>query len=326
MSRRGQVGVISLGVVVLIAGVAGAALLLTSAGSGASALSSSSLTPPATVAPAVQQFPKPPAGAFVTAREDGSDVLALAVGSKPAGVELQVSDVTQDGVGARGLKVSFAVTSKGATATRSATVCGAGCYHATVPLASRPQQVTVRVTRPARTTSWKVALPATWPAQDASAIVARATRTWKQLRSVRYHERLASDPVHAVESDWQIVAPDRLSYQIQGEGQAVIVGVHRWDRQKGGDWVETSALRLHQPEPFWVEVTNAHVVDSATVQGHRVWRVSFFDPRTPGWFLAAIDEGTYRTLDVHMTATAHFMHDSYGGFNTSIKIDPPTAS
>ena len=85
-------------------------------------------------------------------------------------------------------------------------------------------------------------------------------------------------------------------------------------------------MPLHQPEPFWVEATNAHVVDSATVRGRPVWRVSFFDPRTPGWFLAAIDKKTYRTLDVHMTATAHFMHDTYGGFNTSIKIVPPSAS
>ena len=78
--------------------------------------------------------------------------------------------------------------------------------------------------RPARSTSWDVALPATWPAKDAGAIVARATRTWKALRSLRYRERLSSDPAHTVVSDWQIVAPDRLAYQIQDEGQAVIVG------------------------------------------------------------------------------------------------------
>jgi hypothetical protein len=104
----------------------------------------------------------------------------------------------------------------------------------------------------------------------------------------------------------------------------VIVGLHRWDREQGGPWVKSSAVRLQQPEPFWVGATNAHVVGSATLRGHRVWQVSFYDPRTPGWFLVAIDRTTHRTLDVHMYAAAHFMHDSYGSFNTSIKIDPPS--
>jgi hypothetical protein len=215
---------------------------------------------------------------------------------------------------------------KGGTVRKDAIACGAGCYRAAVVLASRPLHVLVRVARKARTTSWDVALPSAWPAQDGAAIVARATRTWKRLRSLRYTERLSSDPTHAVLSAWQIVAPDRLAYQIRDEGQAVIVGVQRWDRQKGAGWVRTSALRLHQPEPFWVEASDAHVVDSATLRGRAVWRVSFFDPRTPGWFLAAIDKKSYRTLDVHMTAAAHFMHDTYGGFNTSIKIVPPSSS
>jgi hypothetical protein len=319
VSGRGQVALIAAGVVALIAVVAGAALLLTRS-------SSSSGLKASVVAPAAVRFPKPPPGAFVVARQNGSDALALAVLLRHEGVVLQVSDINQDGVGARGLKVAFDVRSKAGSASKKAVVCGDGCYRSTLALTSPPQQVRVRVVRPGRTTSWNVALPVPFPPKDASAIVARATRTWKQLQSLSYHERLASDTKHSVLSDWQIVAPGRLAYQIHGESQAVIVGVHRWDRQKGGDWVESSALRLHQPEPFWVEATNAYVVGSATVQGRAVWRVSFFDPRTPGWFLAVIDKKSYRTLDVHMTAAAHFMHDTYGGFNTSIKIDPPSAS
>jgi hypothetical protein len=288
--------------------------------------STPALAPPASVPAAVSRFPVPPAGAFVLARQDDTDVLALAVLPQAAGVALQVSDVTQNGTGATGLRVSFGVSSKGGTVTRDASTCGAGCYRANVRLASRPQRVQVRVARPARTTRWAVTLPDAWPARDATAILARAGGVWRKLRSLRYRERLASDSRHAVVSDWQIVAPDRLAYQIENDGQAVIVGTRRWDRQKGGDWVQTSALRLHQPVPFWVQVANAHVLGDAIVQGHHVWRVSFFDPRTPGWFVAAIDKRRYRTLDVRMTAAAHFMHDTYGSFNTSIKIAPPPAS
>jgi hypothetical protein len=319
MSGRARGALVAIGAILVVAVVAGTALVLTRG-------SASSSRPPIVVAPAAQRFPNPPADAFVTARADGADVLALAVVPLAKRIAVQVSDVTQDGVGASGLRVSFAVmTSKGGTGTRTATACGAGCYHASVPLGSRPLAVRVRVVRPGRVTSWKVALPTTWPATDASTILARATRTWKQLRSLSWSERLSSDATHTVLSDWRVVAPDRLSYRIRHEGQAVIVGPHRWDRQVGGGWVKSSALRLHQPVPFWVSATDAHVIDSTTLRGHAVWRVSFFDPRTPGWFLVAIDRASYRTLDVRMTAAAHFMHDSYGGFNTSIKIVPPSS-
>ena len=54
------------------------------------------------------------------------------------------------------------------------------------------------------------------------------------------------------------------------------------------------------------------MLGSGRFAGHAVWHVSFYDPRTPAWFLVAIDKKTLRTLDLHMTATAHFMHDTYG--------------
>ncbi len=318
MTSRTRIVLVAVGAIVLAAVAAVAALVLAGGGSGAA------LKPPI-VAPAAQSdFPRPPAGAFTIAREDDKDVLALAVAPKASHqIELQVSDVTQEGDGARGLRVNFAVTTRAGTRSAAATGCGAGCYRATVPLPSHPLQVEVRVRRPGRTTRWRVPLPAAWPANDARAIVARAGRVWRGLGSLRYHEQLGSDSTHTVVSEWQIVAPDRLAYQIVDEGQAVIIGVHRWDRQKGGSWMKTSALRLHQPRPFWVEDADAHIVDSGSLRGRPVWHVSFFDPKTPGWFLVAIDRKTYRTLDVQMTAAAHFMHDSYGSFDTSIRIAPP---
>jgi hypothetical protein len=296
---------------------AGGVLLLTRGGSGSAA------TPQITVPAAVQRFPSPPEGAFVLAHADGASVLALAARRQAGTLLLQASEIDQNGDGSSGLHVSFAVASKQGTVTRSAAACGPGCYRATLGLASPPLRVRVRVAHVNRTTSWDVALPASWPAKDATAILARASRVWRQLRSLRFAEHLASDPVHSVDSRWQIVAPDRLAYQVQGQGQAVIVGLHRWDRQKAGAWVRSSAIRLQQPQPTWVEVRNAHVLGTGTLHGHRVWRISFFDPRTPGWFLVAVDRTSYRTLDVQMKAAAHFMHDSYGSFNTSIKIAPP---
>lgn len=319
MSSRGRILLAGAAALVLAAIVAVGAYALTRSDSGLGTQA------PLTVPPAVQRFPNPPAGAFVVAREDATDALALAVVNRSSGLGLQVSDVDQNGDGATGLHVSVGVVSKGRNVTKTAVACGPGCYRADVALSSRPTAVHVKVVRAARTTDWNVTLPAAWPAKDGASIVARAARVWNNLSSLHYSEHLSWDPTHTVISDWQVVAPDRLAYQIKNEGQAVIIGLHRWDRQKGGTWVRSSSVRLNQPEPFWVKATDARVLGSTTVRGRPAWRISFFDPRTPGWFLVEIDKQRYRTLDVRMTAAAHFMHDVYGGFNSSLKIDPPSS-
>ena len=185
----------------------------------------------------------------------------------------------------------------------------------------------MRVVRAAATTVWNVPLPPSWPAPSGAAIVARATRAWTRLTSLSYVDRLGSDTSLVVVAHWQIVAPDRLAYQIQRGGQAVIVGLRRWDRPSAtAAWQESSSVRLHQPQPFWVSATDAHVLGSGAFRGRPVWHVSFFDPRTPGWFMASIDKRTARTLDLHMFAAAHFMHDTYSGFDAPIKIVPPASN
>jgi hypothetical protein len=281
-------------------------------------------TPPA-VAPATTRFPSPPAGSVVFAREDGGDVLALAVTARAHGVGLQASVVSPDGTGIAGLRVGLAASTATRTVGSAATACGRGCYRADVALTGRPTSIRVRVVAKAHTTTWHVALPATWPPVDAAALVARATRVWNHLHSLSYVDRLGSDSTHVVIAHWQIVAPDRLAYQVQHGGSAVIIGLQRWDRPQGGAWEKSAAVRLHQPVPFWVSATDAHVIGSGRFAGRAVWNVTFFDPRTPAWFLVAIDKGTGRTLDLHMVASAHFMHDSYGSFDAPIKIVPPAS-
>jgi hypothetical protein len=299
--------------------------LLAVAAVGLVALTGKSAPAPAlpSVAPAVTSpFPAPPRGAVVFAREDRADVLALAVVQQAHRVLLRASVLGPGGTGVRGLRVSLAAGDRNATQRAPAGVCGAGCYQSTFALRSPARAAQVIVRRPSRTTTWNVKLPATAP--GAASIVARATRVWTHLRSMSYLDRLSSDPAHTVVSHWQIVAPDRLAYEIgNGGGQSVIVGQQRWDRSQGGAWQKSSALRLHQPQPFWVAATDAHVIASGRIAGRPVWRVSFFDPKTPGWFLASIDKATARTLDVRMWAASHFMHDTYGQFNAPLKIIPP---
>ena len=258
----------------------------------------------AAIAPAVAAprpaFPKPPAGAVVFSREDGPDALALAVLPGRA----RVSVVGQQGAGVDGL----AVTVDG-VAARS---CGRGCYTAS---AAPPLDVRVGAT------TWRVDVPQSAP--DAAAIVARAARTWRSLRTLAFHDRLGSDATHVVESHWVVVAPDRVSYTIPRGPQGVIIGDRRWDRSTPtGKWVESAQTAgVRQPAPLWQSAADAHVVG----QTASAWRITFFDPRTPAWFEVTVDKRTFRTLEARMVTTAHFMHERYGSFDAPLAVRPPTS-
>jgi hypothetical protein len=286
--------------------------------SAAPAAPATTATPPAN-APA--GFPAPPDGAVVFARADGSNVLALAAASRGHALLLQASVLGPQGKGVRGLDVSFTLDGRSAQAA----ACGAGCYKAQLSLAQqRPSVALVDVRGGTAATSWRVALPHDWPAADASGLMARAEHVWRSLRSLSFRERLASDATHATTSVWRAVAPDRIAYTVTKGYSSVIIGGRRWDRAPGGRWVASAQTSpIHQPVPFWVSVKDAHVLGTAQLRGHSVWRVSFFDPATPGWFEVAIDKRTLHTLELSMFTTAHFMHDVYSGFDGPAGIRPP---
>jgi hypothetical protein len=281
---------------------------------GATALAGAA--PPAVPVPGNPGFPAPPRGAVVFARQLGFEALALGVVPQRGAVLLQASLVNGLGKGMRGVPVTFTVQGS----SHRARACGPGCYRASFATA-HPRTVDVRV----RGTPWRVALPAAWPAPDASELVARAERVWRSLRSVSSYEELASSPRPPLRTRWRMEAPDRVAYQVRGGWAGVVVGEARWDRAPGSErWVKSSQTRLTQPVPGWASVKDAHLLGSGVVGGRPVWRISFFDPGTPAWFTIALDKQTLRTLDVWMIATAHFMHDAYGSFNSTKPIEPPS--
>jgi hypothetical protein len=296
---------VALVAVALSGGLILAALLLRPGASAPAATDQSAL-------PVSQRagFPSPPRGAVVYSRELGGDALALGVVPQKGHVLAQVSVVGPQGTGIPGLSVRVN--------DERASACGRGCYRAT--LTGAPGTVEVRV----KTTTWRVTLPAAWPPPDASAMLAQASRTWRSLHSLSFHETLASDLEHRVVSAWRIEAPDKVAYQVLGGWAGIVVGGRRWDRSPTASrWTPSVQSRLTQPVPGWVRVTDAHVLGRAIVNGRPAWRVSFFDPGTPAWFTVAIDRQSFRTLDSRMTATSHFMHDVYGAYNPTPPITPP---
>jgi hypothetical protein len=273
--------------------------------------------------PTAPDFPSPPAGAVVFAREDGANALALAVLPKGRQLSLQASVVGPDARGVPGLTLGFAITMRTRRVIRAiGASCGLGCYAASVAAGS-PRRITVTIGRERR--RFPFVLPRAWPPADATVLVHRSGRVWRNLSALVSHERLASDPRHAIRTVYRMVAPDRLRYEIAGGTGAVVIGNRRWDRASPtGSWQRSSQHpSLPQPLPFWSGVRDAHIVASPSVRGRRVWRITFFDPQTPAWFTALIDRQTLRTLDLRMVTAAHFMHDVYGPFNQPLRLRPP---
>jgi copper transport protein len=246
--------------------------------------------------------PLPASKAVVQARESGDYAVALAY--RAPGEEVTV--LGPDGEGVNGLTVKVNGVKAGS--------CGAGCYGAFVPL-RRTATVTVNGDRlifavPARPT-------------PAPALVARATRTFRALRSVHYVERLASSPRNKVVSDFTLERPNRLEYRIRGGASGVIIGSRRWDRARGQPWVESGQTPLQQPEPIWAgHFTNAFLLKTTP----STYVVSFMKPLGPTWFTVTLDRRTLRPRTLRMTTASHFMTHRYTRFNAPPRIKPPTGA
>jgi hypothetical protein len=253
--------------------------------------------------------PAPPRGAVVLAEEAGTRAVALAVQRKA----LTATVLDPSGDPESGLDLSFRV----AGSSLPARSCGPGCYRASV--ATNPRRV--EVVLPSGTASFRI--PASTRA--GTAIVHRAARVFRDLRSLVYVESLRSRPTGGLLTTWRMSAPDRLSYQIRGGASAVVIGGRRWDRARpGAKWVESQSTRLQVPGPTWGGgVTDARVLGSSRLHGRPVWIVSFVTPSVPAWFTAWIDKRDYRTLQLKMTAAAHFMFHRYTQFNAPLRIRPP---
>jgi hypothetical protein len=168
-------------------------------------------------------------------------------------------------------------------------------------------------------------LPRRWPAPGAAALVTRVDRTFRALRTLVIHEHLASSSRNAIDTTYEVAAPDKLAYKIVNGPQAVVIGGTRWDRLPGGRWEKSETEPLKQPEPFWGSDrrTNARLLGSGTVGGKPVKLASFYDPVIPAWFELSIDPATGRLLALRMSAQAHFMRHRYTGFDEPLRIVPP---
>jgi copper transport protein len=285
----------------LLAAVVGAVALLTELPPGRNARAA-----PAR-ASATRPPKLPPSGGVMLARQDADRAVALSVRRAQERLSLVATILSPNGFGFDGLPVSFSAAGRSAVGAS----CGAGCYSASL---AAPSARTVDVVVSGR----RVRFPL-YASRPASDLVIRATRVFDSLRSLVYDESLASNPTNRILTHFEMVAPDRLAYRIVGGQQAVVVGGRRWDRSPGGRWIPSPQTPLHIPSAPWSIIRDARLIGRTP----RLWRIAFLDPTVPAWFEVTLDRRTLRTLDVHMTAAAHFMHDRYRAFNAPLRIVPP---
>jgi len=243
--------------------------------------------------------PLPAAGMVVQAQESGDYGVALAY--RAPGEEVTV--LGQDGQGVNGLTVKVNGVKAGS--------CGSGCYGAFVPLRGT---ATVAVNGDVL----RFAIPA--HPKPASVLVAKATRTFRALRSVDYLERLASSPRNKVVSDFTLERPNKLEYRIRGGASGIVIGARRWDRAARGRWFESAQTPTPQPEPIWAgHFTNAFLLDTTP----SAYVVAFMKPLGPTWFTLRLDRKTLLPHNLRMTTAAHFMRHRYLRFNAPPRIKPP---
>ena len=244
--------------------------------------------------------PLPAAGMIVQAAESGDYGVALAV----RGTRAQVTVLGPDGGGVTGLAVQIA--------GGAARPCGQGCYGASGSLAGKSVRVAVA--------GHELVFQVPTRARPASALVSRATRVFRRLRSVEYTERLASSPRDKVVSNFTLERPNRLMYRIRGGADGIIIGTRRWDRTNGGQWLPSPQDLTPEPEPIWAgHFTNAYLLKATP----KAYVVAFLKPIGPAWFTVELDRRTLRPRSLRMTAAAHFMTHRYTRFNGPRRIEPP---
>ncbi len=289
---------------VVLAGVVVAVAFLTQLRPGRDAPQATAAAVPATSPPpTMTSLPKVRGDALVLARELGT--YAVAVAARPRSTELLV--LAASGSAADGLNVRVD--------GRPTESCGHGCY-ASDAASARSRSLRVQLGRQTAVFD----LPARAP--SGTAIVRRATRVFRSVRSAGYVERLASSPTQLIVTRWRLEAPNRVAYTIKGGASGIVIGTRRWDRARAGaPWERSTTTLLPEPRPAWgSQIANARVVDETP----RAVTVAWANPAIPAWFTTTFDRRTLLPRTLVMTAAAHFMHHRYFEFNEPRRIRPPT--
>ena len=294
----------------LVAGAAGAAVLLTTGSDRAP------IAPPR-VAPAVSAVTPVRGAALTLARQSGRRLVALSLSRAPLRAAVTVLDA--EGRGVPGLRVRVG--------DRSTATCGRGCYRAALR-ESPPAHLDVHLAEAGGAGSTVTfSLPARWPVSGL-AVLRKVERAFRGARSVVYRERLESAPGRAITTIWRMAAPDRLTYSIAGGSSAVVIGAQRWDRPEGSArWLRSAQEPLDLPAlPWGPRLTSVVLLDPPAGRRGKAVRLAMFEPSIPAWYEATLDARTFHLRSLLMAAPSHFMRQTFLDYGEALSIVPPSAA
>ena len=167
--------------------------------------------------------------------------------------------------------------------------------------------------------------PRAGPRRPTPALVARAGRVFRALRTLVIHERLASNSRNAIDTIYLVEAPNRMAYTIRGGPRAVVIGRSALGQASRP---EVGALLPGAAPPARAVLGLGPGPERAAARhrpgrGRPVRIVSFYDPKLPAWFV--LDR-----RPAHRPA-ARPAHDGagalhappYSGFDRPLRIVPP---
>jgi hypothetical protein len=202
--------------------------------------------------------------------------------------------------------------------------CGSECYRIAKPvLQGAPTTIAVRISRagkPARNAV--VQLPARLP-PSGNAVLTQARRVMHRLRTLRYRETLTAGLGGTVVGRFQVQAPDRVRIDSNFDEHIILIGKTRWTESKG-EWTESVFPGTRQPAFAWDGAGRARVLDRPRIAGGRGWLLALSTAGpVPVWFQLLVAPNRY-VHEMRMITRAHFMTQTYFGFNRPVSIEAPT--
>lgn len=171
---------------------------------------------------------------------------------------------------------------------------------------------------------------------DAEALYQRGLASLTSLQSVRWSQRLTGGTGTAVILEFAVRAsngdePPAMAIRSR-ELESIQIGDQRWQRQPGGDWIETEAGRILPPSA-WGETyegaTGFRLGITEEINGEPVQVVTFHVPATDryvaAWYAWWIGQESGQLYRLAMISRLHYMIDDYSEFNEPLTIAPPTS-
>jgi copper transport protein len=227
---------------------------------------------------------------------------------------------------ASGLRVTLTSDGRAADVSR----CGPSCRSAPVDLAGGETLAVGVGGAGAGTAAFRVP---SLPAVDGLGLFDRAQQVMHALRTYRLDETLQPARVPLAVT-YAFQAPDRLSYDVSGGGQTVIVGPEQYSRDSAtSPWRAEAMPAVQVPDFVWdgarvvaPRVLSPPGVDASGAGPSGLQELTFFEDQegVPVWFDLSVDaQGLVEHAS--MRAQAHFMTDRYYDFDAPLTVAPPSS-